>query len=33
MIDAVAFAIVLVALSLPAVIIAAMLGSKLKLDW
>jgi hypothetical protein len=33
MIDAVALAIVLVALSLPAVIMAAMLGSKLKLDW
>ena len=33
MIDALAFALVAVALGVPAVIMAAMLGSNLKLDW
>jgi hypothetical protein len=33
MIDALAFALVAVALGLPALIMAAMLGSNLKLDW
>jgi hypothetical protein len=33
MIDALAFAFVTVALGIPALIMAAMLGSHLKLDW
>ena len=33
MIDALAFAFVAVALGFPAVVMAAMLGSSLKLDW